>query len=319
MAQLTLRIVSWNVHGLPRPVDLHYFPWDRAPKHGERVRNVLERISTLSPAPDVIALQEVWRDDDAAQVRTLSSKGYEVFEVPNGPILRPTGLLTCVNTAAGWRAAQLPPVYYSKASVVDVDRFSHKGIQRLKVQRSAVDRFVLFNTHLQSQYAKSGPKTYTSERQKELQQLSERAVELQEGGVPLLACGDFNTYPYPSDFAVYELLSNGRPWVDLTKEARAECGCETNFDSTNSKEMDGWIDYALWAKDDSLDVRATVQLLHNEHIDSPYSDHQGMVYTVHVERRAAPEVSLRRLVALAAMARPTTRREWLMAIGALWM
>jgi exonuclease III len=91
---MKLSIVSWNVHGLPRPLDLHFLPWDKSPHHDERVRNVIQRVGDLRPPPDVIAFQEVWRDDDAAAIKRLP--GYSPCEAPNGPIMRPTGLMTLI-------------------------------------------------------------------------------------------------------------------------------------------------------------------------------------------------------------------------------
>jgi exonuclease III len=79
LIEMELDIVSWNVHGLPRPFDLHIRPWDHSPRHDQRVADGLGRLAALPPAPDIVAFQEVWRDDDNARIRTALG-GYEVVE-----------------------------------------------------------------------------------------------------------------------------------------------------------------------------------------------------------------------------------------------
>jgi endonuclease/exonuclease/phosphatase family metal-dependent hydrolase len=130
----------------------------------------------------------------------------------------------------------------------------------------------------------------------------------------MLAVGDFNTYPYPSDASVYTHISDGRPWLDLTREARARCGCETNFDSTHKGKMDGWIDYLLAYADPAVRVGADISLLTNRAIDDPYSDHQCLRAEVTIE--TVPSAALALGVAAWALSSSQTRREWLGMCGA---
>jgi endonuclease/exonuclease/phosphatase family metal-dependent hydrolase len=302
-----LSVVSWNVHGLPRPFDLHFLPWDRSPHHGERVRHILERVGSLRPQPDLIFLQEVWRDDDAAAIKSLA--GYTACEVPNGPIMRPTGLLTLVR-GERWRVLSSDPYFYLRSA--NTDTRGKKGLLLTKLQDRDGRKITVINTHLQSQYATSGEKTYPEIRASQIATLTEKAEDAAAAGVPMFACGDFNTYPYPSDARVYTHIADGRPWIDLTREARARCGCETNFDSTHKGKMDGWIDYVLAYSDPTLQVRADISLLANRAIDDPYSDHQGLHANVTIEAHFSP---LALAVTACALSSSSTRREWLALCG----
>jgi len=305
---VNVSIVTWNVHGLPRPFDLHVLPWDRSPHHDERVRNVLRRVGGVLPQPDVIAFQEVWRDDDAAAIKRLP--GYTTCEAPNAPIMRPTGLLTLVRSEQ-WTVLSSDAYFYLQSA--NTDTRGKKGLLLTKLQHRDGQKMTVINTHLQSQYSMSGKKTYPEIRASQIAMLTKKARDAAVSGIPLLAVGDFNTYPYPSDANVYTDLSDGRPWVDLTAEARSRCGCETNFDSTRNGKMDGWIDYLLAYADPGVRVRADISLLTNRMIDDPYSDHQGLHGNMTIE--TAPAAALALGIAASALSASHTRREWLAMCG----
>lgn len=308
---MDLDIVSWNVHGLPWPLDLHWLPFDRTPRHGERVANILAHLHTLRPRPDIVAFQEVWRDDDAARIKFALS-GYHVVESRNAPIVRPTGLLTCIRQDR-WEVVDAISTEYPTGA--DVDAKSHKGFHMVTLRdRTTSEPLMFINTHLQSQYAKHGPKTYPEVRIAQIRAMT-AAAKKKPTGVPLLASGDFNTYPYPSDRDVYRHISDGAPWIDLTKQARAACGCETNFDSDLPTDKDGWIDYLLWYSDPTLRSEANIRLIVNRRIDDPYSDHQGLRAHVRITPPAVlPALST---IGLVLVTQRSTRRQWLMSVAAV--
>jgi endonuclease/exonuclease/phosphatase family metal-dependent hydrolase len=306
---MQLCVLSWNVHGLPRPLDLHFLPWDKTPRHGERVRSVLARIASLTPQPDIVAFQEVWRDDDAGAI--IATAGYSACEAPNGPIMRPTGLLTLYRKDR-WTALSCDTHHYAESA--NTDTRGKKGLLLTKLRHTDGQSITFINTHLQSQYDTKGEKTYKDVRKSQIKELKAEAERVASPGTPLIAFGDFNTYPYPSDADVYAGISDGHPWIDLTREARARCGCETNFDSTHKGRMDGWIDYALAYADPLLKFDASITLLTNQHIDTPYSDHQGLLATITVTPPSFAAAGV--AVALTLAASSPTRREWLAMFGA---
>ena len=303
-------LTSWNIHGLPYPLDLHFWPFSRIPRHGERAEAIAARV--LTSHPDVCVFQEVWTDQDVERfTQRFKSAGYTVSPPPRTRFPRSGGLLTCV--ASGWQVLDARfEEYITNPGPANSDARSHKGVQVVKVQKGA-ERLVVLNTHLQSQYP---PKHFYADiRKAQIERLTEVATKEYESDrdAALLAVGDFNTYPYPSDADAYLAMSTGK-WRDLTSEARAECGCETNYDSVHPTEMEGWIDYVL-AYQSGVDVRAEISLMRNTSIDNPYSDHHGLHANVSITRAAREGVAA--TIAAWLCTQPTTRREWLTGLATI--
>jgi len=305
----SVSLVSWNLHGLPYPFDLHLNPFDKAPRHRKRIENVTELVLKLSP--DLVALQEVWIPGDIVSImNSFRAAGYEVLEPPGKRFPRPGGLIIGVNTRRDWTVED-PGSFIEYTASADVDARSHKGFRAVRIRRKASERLILINTHLQSQYP---PKSYAEVRKSQITQMSREAARLAMANpeVPLLACGDFNTYPYPADQGVYTGFSES-PWLDLTRETRVACGCETNFNS-NGKGMDGWIDYVLAHGNPRFDFRAEIDLLANRSIDEPFSDHQGLLARINIGERIATR--LIGVGAFASVPRISSRRDWLSSLCA---
>jgi endonuclease/exonuclease/phosphatase family metal-dependent hydrolase len=305
---MVFSLTAGNIHGLPYPLDLHFSPFSRIPRHAQRTESVAARV--LAIKPDVAVFQEVWTDGDVERLTArFGAAGYTVHPPPDTRFPRAGGLCACAG--GGWQVdSNCFEEYITNPPAASSDARSHKGVQIVKLRRGS-DRLTVLNTHLQSQYP---PKTYADVRRAQIERLTAVAAREAEPGVPLIAVGDFNTYPYPSDSEAYRAMATG-PWMDLTKEARAACGCETNYDSTSPKKMEGWIDYVLAHRDEQVNILAEISLLRNRSIDNPYSDHHGLHATIAATMRNGALLSL--AAAAAILARPATRREWLMAIGAL--
>jgi endonuclease/exonuclease/phosphatase family metal-dependent hydrolase len=307
---MELTLTSWNVHGLPYPFDRHFWPFSRIPRYRVRIDAIATEVLTVSP--DIAVFQEVWKEGSAQHLCDRFRKvGYTAFGPPPGGFFLKGGLVTCV--AGAWHVIEEKFIeYQTTPPAASSDARVHKGIQVVRLRRGDQPLTVV-NTHLQSQYP---PKRYADIRRAQIEFLTDHAQTLAQPGMPLLAVGDFNTYPYPSDNDVYRAISTGS-WLDLTKEARAACGCETNYDPSHPTEMEGWIDYFLAYRDRSLGVSADVTLMRNRSIDNPFSDHHGLYGRVSINP-ATERITLG-LAASAMLARPTTRREWLCAVGAVFI
>jgi len=304
---MQLTLTTWNVHGLPYPFDRHFWPFSRIPRYKVRIDAIATEVLTVSP--DIALFQEVWKEGSAQRLcDRFKEAGYLTYRPPRGGFLLKGGLVTCVKSA--WHVIDETFIEYrTSPPAASSDVRVHKGIQAVQLQQGD-QRLTVVNTHLQSQYP---PESYAKVRLAQIAFLSQHAQTLAQPGVPLLAIGDFNTYPYPSDAEVYAALSSGS-WLDLTKEARAACGCETNYDPAHPTEMEGWIDYVLAYRDRSLDVSADVTLIRNRSIDNPFSDHHGLFARVSTAPRAPVTLGL---IGSAMLMRRSTRREWLSAVGAV--
>jgi endonuclease/exonuclease/phosphatase family metal-dependent hydrolase len=294
-----LRLVSWNVHGVPG-----------APRTEERLAAIADLLRAR--APDLVLLQEVWRPRDAeALARALAPAGYAPVEVPGGRRwpLRSAGLLGFLRSRAGWRASE-PRFHEFRAEAADWklwegDGFGDKGVLDFRLARDGLAVAVV-NTHLQAAYAPGG---YAEVRRRQLAELREvvRRAERAAGGaaLPVLVAGDLNTAPDEPAFA--ELLG----LRDLGAELREACGCGTSVRAGPSP----WIDHLLASVPAGFEIEAELELIRSVAPDLPYSDHHGLDALLRIAP-SAPRASLAALAA-ARLAAPTTRREFLAAAAAL--
>lgn len=291
---MKLRLVSWNVHGAAG-----------APRRSERVATIARVV--LARLPDLVLLQEVWRQRDAdALCAALEPRGYARVEVPGGRRwpTRTSGLLSFARVGTGWRTADVR-FHEFRAEAGDWklwqgDGLGDKGALGFTLSRDGL-ALAVWNTHLQAAYRPGG---YAKVRQRQVAELR-GAVEA-EGTGPALIGGDLNTTP--DEPALTELAG----FVDLTHTLRRSCRCGTSVDDPPSAR---WLDYLLARTPDGWRIEAEVSLLRSFAPDEPYSDHQGLDALVHIMRPRA-DAALAWLAA-AASAVPTTRREWLARVAGL--
>ena len=221
---LPLRVLSWNVWGLPGVSD------DRE-----------ARMSRIGPGiasyhPDLVALQEVWADEDAASI---------------GDALRSSGLgfqekLSSSRPGATGNAGLLVASRYPIRGIVfhpfpqgtlphtpwHLDWMSAKGVLQVTVETPLGDlRFA--DTHLQASYATSD---YLSVRLAQALEIAHLLRSPGEGGKrdAVLLAGDFNTGPTELPFRA---LVAG---ADLTPTT-----------------LDFAIDTVLYRPGDTIAIRAT--------------------------------------------------------------
>jgi len=293
VSQTRLRLVSWNVHGVPS-----------APRIAERLSAIARAIAARKP--DLVLLQEVWRHRDAAALeKRLRRDGYTVVGIPTGGIvMRTSGLLAFLRTAAGWRAeAEHFHEFEAEASdwkLWEGDGFGDKGVQSFTLARDGFALQVL-NTHLQADYTPGGYAEVRRSQLAELRELAEARLTR-----PLLLAGDLNTTP---DEPAFEQLHG---FLDLGARLRESCGCGTSVEPDAAPR---WIDHLLARVPDGWRIEAEVSLLRSQRKDVPYSDHQGLDAAL----RLTPPTgrAALALLATAKLAGPTTRREFLASAALL--
>jgi len=291
--ELALRLVSWNAHGAPG-----------APRREERMARIAH--AALAREPDVVLLQEVWRQSDAELCfAAFRPAGYVSVEVPGGrewPV-RTSGLLSFVRSAAGWRAERIRFHEYAAEApdwkIWEGDGISDKGALGFTLTRDGLE-LAVWNTHLQAAYE---PRGYAEVRRLQLLELRDAVAA---GAGPALLAGDLNTTP---DEPALAALAGFR---DLTAPLRHRCACGTSVDEPPTRE---WLDYLFAKGADGWRIGAAVSLLRSEQPDTPYSDHQGLDALVHVTPPAAHAAVA--WLAASRLAAPTTRREFLAWVGAL--
>jgi endonuclease/exonuclease/phosphatase family metal-dependent hydrolase len=284
---LKLRLVSWNVHGVPG-----------APRREERMM-LIARVVAARKA-DVVLLQEVWRQRDAeALIAVLGRRGYAAVEVPNSgrwPV-RTSGLLAFVRSAAGWRADRIRfHEFQTEAGdwkLWQGDGLGDKGALGFTLAEGGLE-LVIWNTHLQAAYQ---PGHYAEVRH---QQLIELRDAIGADTRPTLLAGDLNTTP---DEAALTALAG---FTELTAPLRERCACGTSVEEPASLE---WLDYLFARSPEGWQIAAEVSLLRSQRPDLPYSDHQGLDAILRITPPA--EHAALAWLAAARLSAPTTRRELL--------
>lgn len=182
-----LRVLSWNLHGVPlirtrRAARLAAMP--AAVVALER-RSEASDPSTASAPIDVLALQEVWLDADAA---TLT----EAFRAAGWPHARraPAGGLLTLSRGAITEARFTAFDYPGKPlKPWHADWFGGKGFDRMQVE-TAAGVVELVNTHLQARF---GSTEYDTFQLTQAIQLGAALGPTPGKARPLIAVGDFNS------------------------------------------------------------------------------------------------------------------------------
>jgi len=250
-----LRVVSWNVHGLP----FHS-------KTSERMRRISAKITEQQP--DVVLLQEVWLGRFRNLLARTLEPDYQIVYDPRWVTGWPRGgLVMFVRHGSGWRVLTSAFQRYEASApwyrLTEFDGVGGKGILTTTLTSGSLSLAVV-DTHLQSQYK---GKPYLCVRSGQIMELSQ-LLEREYPSTPVLIGGDFNTD------AKEKLYSSQLSKVgnDLTEEERKDCQCGTNFGDSGT--WPEWIDYLLVR---NWKVRATVRRIENDFSDSPYSDHDGLL------------------------------------------
>ena len=294
-----LTLVSWNLHGIP-------FVEDPA----VRFARVAAHVRGIRPAPDLLLFQEVWGGTLADQLAE-ELPAYVAAPEPERNWLgsRPAGLMALARRDGAWRIEESVlhefDAYAAWWRVWEGDGLSRKGVQQLRLANGS-DEVMLLHTHLQAMYGKP---EYAPIAAEQLRQLTGVAQGLGHAR-PILAAGDLNTRIDTPRYA--ELRER---WIDLTAELRERCECGTSV--RDDGEPGAWIDYVLAYDLPRFRVRADVHLLENRAPDDPYSDHNGFLAKLRIERAPSAAWLLGAALALGGGSRPLAKRDLLRAAGAV--
>jgi endonuclease/exonuclease/phosphatase family metal-dependent hydrolase len=256
---LRLRLVSWNLHGLPPPT-----------RFGASQRVLRAADEACGRNPDIILFQEVWRRSYADRLLTRCTDYDAAIPRQGGP---GTGGLVTLFCRANWtlvESAFTPfDAHASPLRIWEGDGLSRKGVLTSRMtHRTTGASIAVINTHFQSQY---GKRTYLRVRQAQAEQLNRIAAGLDTKVDTLFLCGDLNTTP---DEPLYAALQ--KDWLDLTAQARADCAgrplCGTYY-QTETQRI--WLDY-IFLRGGHPSVHTELTMIRNRSKDNPFSDHDGV-------------------------------------------
>ena len=254
-----LRVLTWNVHAIPLV----------SPRPTARLRNVADAIG--AQAPDVVLLQEVWAHAYAELLARRLGDAYRLIRAYGCGRPYPCGgLVVLVRRASGWRASPPTFVRYKKHApwrrLREWDGIAKKGMLLVTLTRAG--RTVgIVDTHLQTRYLEYRH-NYRTVRTRQLEQLR-ATLDATFGAWPVILGGDFNTAPNdPSGLYASHVAPLGD---DTAATLRLTCPASS---TRPPPKLPRWIDYVLTR---GLGVTPTVTLIRNQAIDTPYSDHDGVL------------------------------------------
>ncbi len=264
-----LRVLTWNVHAIPFA----------SPRPTARLRNVADAIRAA--APDVVLLQEVWAHAYADLLTRRLGDAYVLIRGCGcGRPFPCGGLVVLVRRASGWAAGSPTFVRYKKHApwrrLREWDGIARKGMLLVPLTRAG-RTIGIVDTHLQTRYLEYRH-NYTTVRGRQLDQLR-ATVDATYGAQPVIIGGDFNTAPNdPSGLYASRVASLGDDTAAAFRSACPACSTRT------PPKVPRWIDYVLTR---GFAVTPTVALIRNDAVDTPYSDHHGVLVRLACPRNAA--------------------------------
>ncbi len=330
-----LRVLSWNVHALPYGLTL-----DRP----QRIGAIAQLIR--AEGPDVVLLQELWLDEDLDYLeRALVSYRSVPYDSPHtsgssfwrwlGARLpgRKAGLTAFVRERSGWRLEGSFSREYSAEEADWMlwhgDGYADKGAQALELVHDSGARLLLGQTHLQAEYgvdAQGLRSVANSEiRRAQMDEVTEWLAAKAERRTVVLA-GDFNTSPTDGHDRDAYLRLETLGWRELTAPERERClatrplpswRCVTHL-AADPAETESWIDFVLTLKGARPEATlVSLQVLANEAIDQPWSDHHGLLAELEIpEPLESSAVPFALAGALAVNGERHSRRRFLVATAA---
>lgn len=271
---MRIRVATLNTWGLPEP-------FGHAVR--ARMRAVGERLTTLDA--DLVALQEVWRDD----ARFLLGEAGRHAGLPHSwhreSSLQGGGLMVLSRwpiEAYHFERFQLPGV---PPRIDHPDYYGGKGFVLVRVATSE-GAFWLADTHLHARYSRDVGHAYRAYRVGQITQLAMRVAQTRE---PVMIAGDFNLEEGDVEYRVLAGLTGGR---DAAAEVRRRIPTVFPGNAYRNGHREKRIDY-VWLRDGregSLQAHS-VERVFDQPIEirgqrASYSDHAGVRAEIELTRRA---------------------------------
>ncbi|KAH7035153.1 Endonuclease/exonuclease/phosphatase [Microdochium trichocladiopsis] len=210
---------------LPREVNILTFNcWGLlylSEKRSERLSAIARQLVATEPTPHIVALQEVWVEDDynhiRRETRSILPYGKRYHAGPFG-----AGLVILSKWPIEESSMRRYPLNGRPTAFFRGDWFVGKGVAcaRIRYGPGAKDIIEVFNTHVHTKYEHAPQKdTYLTHRISQAWELAKLVRGAVERGHLAIALGDFNDVP--SSLA-YKIFSSAAPVHDLWRVLHPE-------------------------------------------------------------------------------------------------
>lgn len=190
----TLRVLSYNVQGLPVPIG---GSWERMTDIGK----ILYQMRKAGTAPHVVAIQEAWFENKSEPLLKESKYPY-VFRGPGPNLGKIVGAGLVI--LSEFPISEAAESTYSDCNFTDC--LATKGVVRVRIHIDGLpEPLYLFDTHLQADNDPFVPVSTSQEirtRQIREEELFRRALSSKQ--VPTIFVGDFNFHPKDRDYKYFK-------------------------------------------------------------------------------------------------------------------
>lgn len=261
----TLRVLSYNVQGLPSPIG---GSWDRM----EDIGKILYQMRKAGTAPHVVAFQEAWFEGKSEPLLRESKYPY-VFRGPGAAFGRITGAGLVV--LSEFPISEAAEATYGNCSFTDC--LATKGVIRVRIHIDGLpEPLYLFDTHLQ---ADNEPFVAVSASQ------AVRKTQIKEGesfrksvnqkAVPTIFVGDFNFHPKDSD---YRYFMSSTPYQSAHEACVATANCTGDTFQQISEDYEKTYDHAFYASTARVKIIPThlARTFSEQPRGEPLSDHLAL-------------------------------------------
>jgi endonuclease/exonuclease/phosphatase family metal-dependent hydrolase len=324
MRRLPVRVVTWNLHGVPLVTS----------RREERMGLAGDRLHNARPEADLILVQEVFFPSDLKILKRhighdyllvddMPRRAYPPWFIPLFNLgglffrFRESGLAAFVHRR--WQVLSSHFEEFraqgSELKVWEGDGYAHKGFHRIDLLHfDTRRRLTVFNTHTQSLRAEH------ELRGLQISQLATAAYAV-DSDIPVLLAGDFNVRP---EEPLYNVMTKDFRWIDLTKTME-KCSERLGYEEGLHESVNRRRDYVFALPSAYWHFQTRANFICNLTDDVPYSDHHGIEAAITVrERRWQDELSSSSLpmnlplgiLAAQTLRGPSTRRAWLLALAA---
>lgn len=262
--ELKIKILSYNVQGLP-------MPW-MSTSHLRDIGKILAERRRQGSAPHIVAIQEAFHQDIA---HLINEAGYPYRKDGPGPgsgRSTGSGLIVLSEFPIIARAQMI----FDYNNTAGVDWNANKGVLYTKIRiPGAPEPLELLNTHMQSDY--DNPLTPLSAtqgaRRRQIREAGDFMWRTASRNGPLVFVGDFNTYSTLGDY--YDIIAQTF-LTDAAETCVINSSCKTNVDPMN--EIRTSLDHQFYRTNTTIKIEP---LSYEKTFREPYngrtlSDHEGV-------------------------------------------
>lgn len=267
----TLRVLSYNVQGLPSPIG---GSWGRMADIGK----ILYQMRMAGTAPHVVAIQEAWFENKSEPLLRESKYPY-VFRGPGANFGKIVGAGLLI--LSEFPISEAAESTYSDCSFTDC--LATKGVVRVRVHIDGLpEPLYLFDTHLQADNDPFIPvSTSQAVRRAQIREEESFRKAVNPKAVPTIFVGDFNFHPKDGDYKFFKSTTPFQSAHEYCIETDS-CSGDSHFEIVDDYAKS--YDHSFFLSTSRVSIRPThlARTFKEQPHGEPLSDHPALETHYHI-------------------------------------